>query len=347
MIVWSAGSKEPGKKLPWLPALILVVVAIGMTVTGCGGGSGSATAGDQELEVVAHSTPGAAYEEFLEPAFQAVGRGAGVGFSNSFGEWETQSKALKGGQPASIVQVPTASDMEALVESGLVSKAWRQQRFRGIAQRSVIVIMTREGNPLNIKSFDDLFEQDVEVILPNPFSSDAGRWNIMAVYGSQLRGGKSKAEALARIASLLEKAPEQPATDRTALTAFLQGKGDALVGYESEAIAAQKVGKGLEYVIPRSTIMVESPIAATEDAPPEARAFLDFMWSTAGQETWTMAGFRPVKVYVLSVVQFPTPEDLFKIDALGGWDQVEREFFDPQTGVIAKFERQLGVPTDG
>ena len=50
---------------------------------------------------------------------------------------------------------------------------------------SVVALVTRKGNPKDIKTFDDLTKQGVEVITPNPFSSGAARWNIMGAYGSQ------------------------------------------------------------------------------------------------------------------------------------------------------------------
>jgi ABC-type sulfate transport system substrate-binding protein len=44
-------------------------------------------------------------------------------------------------------------------------------------------------------------------------------------------------------------------------------------------------------------------------------------------------------------VSFPTPSDLFTIDSLGGWTEVAKSFFDPQTGIITKIETNLGVST--
>ncbi len=296
--------------------------------------------------MVGYSAPEAAYEEYLEPGFQATADGESVDLSNSFGESAAQRAAVEDGQSASIIQVANAGEMEKLVEAGVVSKRWTQQQFRGIAQRSVIVIMVRKGNPRGIKSFDDLLNGSVEVLIPNPLTADAGPWSVMAIYGSLLRGGKSKAEALTETERMLEKAVAQPASGQAALDAFLHGQGDALVTYESEAIATQKAGKDIEYVLPYSTILVESPIAATKGAPAAAQEFLDYMWTTAGQELWTNASFRPVKVYVLDPIQFPR-EDLFKISGLGGWDKVDREFFDPQTGAIAKFERGLEGSSGG
>ena len=34
--------------------------------------------------------------------------------------------------------------------------------------------------------------------------------------------------------------------------------------------------------------------------------------------------------------KYPTPQTLYKIDELGGWDKINAELFDPANGLIAK-----------
>ncbi len=335
-----------------LPAALLTLL-IAIFVAGCGGGDDSATGSDSsggaKLDVVGYSTPEAVYTESLEPAFEQTPAGEGVSFSNSFGASGDQSRAVAAGQPASVVHFAQAGDMERLVEEGgIVAKDWEKQPYGGIAQNSVVVITVREGNPEGIESFDDVLSKDVEVVTPNPFSSGAARWNIMAVYGSQINAGKSPEEALAAVKTLLEKAVAQPGSARDALSAFTQGQGDVLLGYENEAIKAQEEGEGVEYVIPPSTIQIETPIAVTKGAPePAAQDFLDFVWSDQGQEIWAENGYRPVNPKLVDPKRFPTPEDLFKISQFGGWGKVNDEFFDDETGSVAEIETELGVSTSG
>jgi sulfate transport system substrate-binding protein len=322
---------------------------LALAVAGCGGGGDDATgAGDGKLDVVGYSTPESVYEEALEPGFEGTSAGADVSFSNSFGASGDQSRAVVAGQPASVVHFAQAGDMERLVEEGgLVAADWDKQRYDGIAQDSVVVIMTRKGNPEGIESFDDLLNKDVEVITPNPFSSGSARWNIMAVYGSELHAGKSEAEALASVKALLEKTVVQPGSARDALAAFTQGEGDVLLGYENEAIKAQEEGEDVDYTIPPSTILIETPIAVGKGAPAAAQSFLDYIWSDAGQELWAENGYRPVNPKLVDPKQFPTPEDLFTIDEFGGWSTVNDEFFDDETGKVADIEKELGVSTSG
>jgi len=330
-----------------LPAVLSVAALIGAgAFAGCGG-SDDTTGGGGKVDVVGYSTPETVYEEGLEPAFQKTSAGSGVEFSNSFGASGDQSRAVEAGQPASVVHFSQGGDMTRLVDAGIVDANWDKQRYNGIAQDSVVVLVVRKGNPEGIKSFDDLLTKDVEIITPNPFSSGSARWNIMAIYGSQLHEGKSPQQALDAVKTVLEKTTVQPGSGRDALSAFTQGEGDVLLSYENEAIKAQDEGEDVDYVIPPSTILIETPIAVTKDAPPEAQKFLDFIWSDAGQQVWADNGYRPVNPKLVDPKKFPTPNDLFTIKEFGGWDKVNDEFFDDTNGKVAEIEKELGVSTAG
>jgi sulfate/thiosulfate-binding protein len=336
-----------------LPA-VLVTLLIAVFAAGCGSsdstssssGSGS---GGGKLDVVGYSTPESVYAETLEPAFEKTSQGEGVSFSNSFGASGDQSRAVVAGQPASVVHFSQAGDMERLVEEGeLVAKDWEANKYKGIATNSVVVILTRSGNPEGIKSFKDIEDKGVDVVTPNPFSSGSARWNIMAVYGAALEEGDSPDQALAAVKTVLEQTVAQPGSGRDAFSAFSQGQGDVLLTYENEAIKAEKEGEDVEYVIPPSTLQIETPIAVTKDAPePAAEDFLNWLWSDAGQELWAENGYRPVNPKLVDPKQFPTPKQLFKVSKFGGWGKINDEFFDEESGSVAKIETELGVSTSG
>jgi sulfate transport system substrate-binding protein len=332
-------------------ALLAALFALAAVVAGCGSSSddSSSSSGGGKLDVVGYSTPESVYQEDLEPAFEKTSAGSGISFSNSFGASGDQSRAVVAGQPASVVHFAQAGDMERLVEEGgLVSKNWEKQPYGGIAQDSVVVITVRKGNPKGIHSLDDVLSKDVDVVTPNPFSSGAARWNIMAVYGTLINEGKSPDQALEGVKTLLEKTTAQPGSARDALAAFTQGEGDVLLGYENEAIKAENEGEDVEHIVPPSTILIETPIAVTKEAPePAAQNFLDFIWSDAGQKIWAENGYRPVNPKLVDAKTFPTPKDLFKISQFGGWGKVNDDFFDKETGSVAKIEGELGVSTSG
>jgi sulfate transport system substrate-binding protein len=185
------------------------------------------------------------------------------------------------------------------------------------------------------------------VIEPNPFASGGARWNVMAAYGAQLEQGKSEAQATDYLNKLFHNVPVQDKSARDAMTTFTNGKGDVLLAYENEAIAAKQAGQDIDYVVPDQTILIQNPIAVTSTSkdPAKAKAFIDFLRSKQGQEIFQSKGYRPVDQSLLDKSKFPTPAQLFKIDKLGGWSSVNDKFFDPDNGVVAKIEKSLGVST--
>ena len=214
----------------------------------------------------------------------------------------------------------------------------------------MVVLVVRKGNPKHITGWDDLIKPGVDVITPNPSTSGSARWNILAGYGAQLKEGKTPTQALAYINTLLTKnVSVQDSAASAALQTFTGGKGDVLLDYESDALAAEKAGDAIQIVYPKQTILIQTPIAVTTKSShaQQAQAFVTWQWSTAGQTIWAQQGYRPVIASVAKqfASKFPTPPDLFTIDYLGGWTKVSAEFFAPSTGSITKIEEAAGVPT--
>jgi sulfate transport system substrate-binding protein len=240
-------------------------------------------------------------------------------------------------------------DMTRLVDAGLVADDWQDNEYNGIVENSVVVFVVRKGNPDNIQTWDDLIQPDLDVLTPNPFTSGGARWNLMAAYGNAtLTEGKSEEEGLQYLSDLLGNVEVQDESARDAMGTFTGGKGDVLLAYENEAIAAQNAGEDVEYVIPDSTLLIETPLAATEAADDSAQAFVDYEYTDEAQQLWADNGYRPVVPSVLkaNADKFPTPADLFTIDDLGGWDQITTDFFDPENGSVAEIEQNLGVATE-
>jgi sulfate/thiosulfate transport system substrate-binding protein len=337
-----------GKKKRW-PGRIAARLGIAMVVLGATVGiaaCGGSASGASGIDLVAYSTPQQVYEQSLEPAFKDTSDGKDADFSNSFGASGDQSRAVESGQPADVVEFSLEPDMQRLVDAGIVSADWNQNQYKGIVTDSVVTLMVRSGNPKHITSFDDLARDDVEVIDPNPATSGGARWNIMAIYGSQIAEGKSDAEAQDFVKQVLANTSVQDSSARDSLNTFSSGKGDVLVGYENEAIQAKSSGVSLEYVTPASTILIENPIAVTKDASSDARKFVDFLYTDQGQQDFADAGYRPVVKSVLdkNASRFPTPSGLFSIDKFGGWSKVADPFFGDD-GWVIQAEKELGNPT--
>jgi sulfate transport system substrate-binding protein len=240
--------------------------------------------------------------------------------------------------------------MDRLVNAKLVDKNWASNRYHGIVSKSVVVFVLRNGNPKHIKTWDDLVKPGVQVVFPNPFSSGGARWDVMAAYGSQLREHKTAAQAKAYLKQLFQHNVSQDTSGRNALNTFLSGKGDVLLDYESDAKLAQSQGKPVFYLIPKATLQIETPLAAVDGSnKAEAKTFVNWLYTPAAQRIWAENGFRPVDPTVAKryKAQFPPRPQLFTIGYLGGWPRVDKTFFDPTNGVVAKIEQSLGVSTGG
>jgi sulfate/thiosulfate-binding protein len=334
------------KKVARIRALAALVVAVSL-LSACGSESDAGSSGGGRLSLVAYSTPKEAYAALI-PAFDRTSAGKGVSFTQSFGPSGDQARAVQSGLPADVVALSLAPDVDKLVDAKKVATGWDEDRWNGFVTNSVVVFAVRKGNPKSIRTWDDLIKPGVQVIEPNPFASGGARWNVMAAYGAQLEQGRSEAEAEAYLGKLFHNVPVQDKSARDALQTFSSGKGDVLLAYENEAIAAKQAGQDVDYVVPDQTILIQNPIAVTSTSrnPAKAKAFISFLRSDEGQRIFASKGYRPVKESLVDKSRFPTPANLFEIDKLGGWSTVNDKFFDPDKGVVAKIEKSLGVSTE-
>jgi sulfate/thiosulfate transport system substrate-binding protein len=205
-----------------------------------------------------------------------------------------------------------------------------------------------DGNPKHIKGWGDLVKPGVQVITPNPFTSGGARWNVMAGYGALRRSGKTDKQAIKYLYKLFHHVPVQPDSARAALQIFAQGKGDALITYQNEAIYAEKKGVHTEYHVPKATLLVQTPVALTKSGQSNAtaKAFFKYLWSTTAQRAFGDQGYQPVVKSVAKHYRLYHPPGLFTISSkrygLNGWPKVNKRFFDPNHGIVAAIERSLG-----
>jgi sulfate transport system substrate-binding protein len=337
----SVGKRIRIAAMPLLLLVVLGVAACGGSSNDSGGGSGGT------LSLIAYSTPQEAYEEII-PAFKKSDEGKDVGFKQSYGASGDQARAVEAGLNADVVALSLAPDVDKLVEANKVAQDWNKDEYDGFVTNSVVVLATRKGNPKNIKTWDDLLKDGVEVITPNPFTSGGAKWNIMAAYGAQLEAGKSEQEAKEYLRQLFDNVPVQDKSAREALQTFVGGKGDVLLAYENEAITAQQKGEEVDYEVPPGTILIQNPIAVVSDSKKAdtAKAFVEFARAEEAQRIFGEKGYRSVREDLVDKSKYPTPRNLFTIDDLGGWSAVNKEFFDPEDSVMASINQDQGFPTE-
>jgi sulfate transport system substrate-binding protein len=323
--------------------LVAAVAALATAATAAAG---------TNLSLVAYSTPKTVLGKIVQ-AFQQTPAGRDVTFSQSYGASTDQARAVAQGLSADLVFLSTGDDVNLLVDKGLVDARWNRQSYGGIAADTVVVFAVRNGNPKHIKGWSDLVRPGVQVVTPNPFSSGSAKWNVLAAYGAQRRLGKTDKQATAYVQSLFRHVVSQDTSGRNATNTFLSGKGDVLITYESEALAARQNGQDIQYVIPRQSMLIELPIAVLKKSSGKdaANAFVRFVKSDPAQNLFAQYGFRPVNRKILGryAEKFPARPGIFRIDDryLGGWRNADRVWFDPATGRMTKIEQAVGGPSSG
>jgi len=320
----------------------IALLGIGLLASSAAGASKGGS-----VALVAYSTPKDAYGQIIS-AFQKTSAGNGSNFSQSYGASGDQARAVAAGLKADVVALSLDPDINMLVGKGLVPKNWAANAHKGIVSDSVVVFVVRNGNPKHIKGWGDLIKPGVQVITPNPFTSGGARWNVMAAYGAERKAGKTDKQAIAYLYKFFKHVPVQPDSARTALQIFAQGKGDVLITYENEAIYAEKKGVHTEYKTPKSTLLIETPVALTNSGlkNPAAKAFYKYLWSSTAQKAFAAQGYRPVVKRAAGGHRFYKPPGLFTINTaklgLNGWGKVNTRFFHPTKGIVAKIEKSLG-----
>ena len=306
--------------------------------------SSSARSTDTKLSLVGYAVPREALGAVIK-AWQQTPDGNDVSFTQSYGASGDQARAVAAGLEADVVQLSTGLDIELLVKAGLVDSKWNRQSAKGIATNSIVVFAVRDGNPKKIKNWNDLVKPGVGIVTPNPQSSGAAKWNVLAAYGAQRRLGKSDKQAIAWVERMFRNVVSLDTSGRNATNTFVAGRGDVFITYENEARLAK-----LQYVIPRQTLLIEAPIAVikTSDNRDVANKFIRFTKTPPAQRIFAQYGFRPTvqSVYKEFEKQYPRRPGIFKIDDkyLGGWLAVEKKWFDPDKGIWSGIARraQLG-----
>ncbi|MBV8080772.1 MAG: sulfate ABC transporter substrate-binding protein [Actinobacteria bacterium] len=309
-------------------------------------------AADTTLNLVAYSTPKPVMAQIISD-FQKTPDGQGVSFNQSYGPSTSQAKAIVAGLPADVAFLSTGDDVNYLADNGLVDPAWWATKDYGIAANTVVVFAVRHYNPKHIKGWADLIKPGVQVVTPNPFSSGSAKWNILAAYAAERHLGKTDAQAQAYVKTLFQHVVSQDSSGSNATNTFLSGKGDVLITYESEAIAAQAKGQDIEYVIPRQTMLIQLPIVPLKNSPNVdlAKKFIAFVQSTPEQILLGQNGFRPVDKTAAAQFKkkYPVRPGQFTIGdkVIGGWRAADKKWFDPTHGLMVQIEQAVGGPTSG
>lgn len=320
-------------------ATALAVATSAVLLAACGSGGDSGSGSSETINIVGFAVPEAA-NKAIANEFTDTDAGDGVKFRTSYGASGDQSRAVVDGLKADYVHLSVATDVDRLVDAKLVDEAWDDGDNKGIVSTSIVVLGVRDGNPKNIKGWDDLAKPGVKIVTANPASSGAARWNALAAWGHITENGGTKAEATKFLDQVFGNVVSLTNSGRDATQSFLGGTGDVLLAYENEAILAAQNGEGFDYIIPDTTLLIENPGAVLTDATPAATDWLDFVLSKEGQKQFALKGFRPLNLTE------PGIADLAAVDLKPGDIEGAPDESDPYPAVsnLLTLEKNFGGP---
>ncbi len=265
--------------------------------------------------------------------------GQDVNIKQSHGGSGKQARAIIDGLDADVATLALAGDTDALHSNGhLIPKDWQKRLpHNSTPYTSTIVLVVRQGNPKNIKDWDDLVRPDVKVITPNPKTSGGARWNYLAAWEFAKRkyGGEDKAQEFVR--KLYQNVPVLDTGARGSSVTFAQrNQGDVFLSWENEAYLLEKeFGNKVDFVYPSISILAEPAVALIDKNVDKkgtravAQAYLEYLYTEEAQDLIGKHFYRPrsAKAQVKYAKQLPKL-NLFTIEeAFGGWEKATQVHF--------------------
>lgn len=271
----------------------------------------------QSLTVVSYAVTKTAYDQIfrLFAADWKKRTGQTVTFQGSYGGSGSQTRAVIDGP------------------------GWeRENPYNSTPINSTVAVFVRPGNPKKINSWKDLDNKNVDVVNANPKTSGGARWNFLGLWGSISQTGGSQQQAEAYVTSVYRNVENLPKDAREASDVFLKrDQGDVLLNYENEAILATRTGDlKAPFVVPELNIRIEGPVAVVDKVVGRkgtrkaAEALASYLFSEEAQQVFAEEGFRPTNPTVWERVKsrFAPVKQFFSVQEFGGWDAVNKTFFD-------------------
>lgn len=266
--------------------------------------------------------------------------GQTVDFKQSHGGSGKQARSVVDGLQADVVTLALANDIEEIVKAGLIEPNWQKEFPSNSAPyTSTIVFLVRKGNPKQIKDWNDLTKEGVEIITPNPKTGGAPRWIYLSAWGYALKQpGGDDAKARELVKKLYHNVKVLDSGARGSLTTFAErGIGDVLLSWENEALlATQGLGKDqFEIVYPSISILAEPSVAIVDKVVDKngnrnlAKGYLNYLYSPKGQDLAAKYNFRPrdAKAAAKYSKKFPKIQTFTIDNVFGGWAKAQQTHF--------------------
>jgi sulfate/thiosulfate-binding protein len=253
-------------------------------------------------------------------------------------------RVISGEQPADVVTLGLATDIDALRKRGLVAGNWADRLpNKSVPYTSTVVFVVRKGNPYSIRDWPDLLAPELEIVTPDPRTSGNGKLAALAAWAATVTRGGTEDEAVAYLRALYRHVSSFDEGARGAAIRFaVQEIGDVHLTWENEALreVAESGGK-LEIVYPPVSILAEPCVAWVDSAVQQngnlsdAKAYLAFLFSDQAQETIAHLGYRPYKPGIADKAGVKFPQiSLVPVTAIArDWNEANEKFF-AENGII-------------
>ena len=342
------------KKKKSLAIALAAVTVLASVLTGCtnaketGGNNVESTSGTQGASAESITITNVSYDPTRE-LYASYNKlfaehykeqtGIDVTIEQSHGGSGSQARSVVEGTEADVVTLALAHDITSIEEAGMIEKDWLSEFDKNSSPyTSTIVFLVRSGNEKNIKDWDDLIKDGVEVITPDPKSSGGACWNFLAAWafaGNLYNNDEAQQKEF--MSKLYNNVSVMDSGARGATSTFVEnGQGDVLIAWENEALlSVQEHPDEYEIVTPSISILAEPSVAIVDSVVDAhgtrdvAKAYLEYLYSDDAQKLAGESFYRPSNETILKEFSdtFDLNINLVTIDDFGGWDQAYADFF--------------------
>lgn len=316
-------------KTRWMKkiAVVLSMVMVASLFTGCGKEKDGLT-----ITNVSYDPTRELYEQynayFQQYYYDTYGKQ--VTIIQSHGGSGSQARSVVEGCNADVVTLALEHDISLIEKTGLIDEGWMNEFPKDSAPyTSTIVFLVRKGNPKNIKDWDDLIKKDVDVITPDPKSSGGACWNFLAALGYAKDTYQDLDKEKEFLRKLYQNVSIMDSGARGSTTTFVEnGKGDVLIAWENEALAALDSYPGqFELISPSISILAQPSVAIVDDnvkmnqTQELSKRYLEGLYREEAQRMIGESGYRPSDEKILQEFsdKFDLDMSLWTIDDFGGW----------------------------
>jgi molybdate transport system substrate-binding protein len=190
------------------------------------------------------------------------------------------------GASADVFASANESQMQIVIDEGYIANDTQ------IFARNHLVLIVPANNPAHIMSLQDLATPGVKFVTAAPGVPIRGYTDTMLAQAATAYGGGGGGGTSYQAAVVQNIASEEDNV-RQIVVKIALGEADAGIVYQSD-VTPENAEKITEFAIPPEfDVMASYPIAITKnsDHPQEARAFLDYVLSDAGQQILVKWGF--------------------------------------------------------